>query len=184
MPTINDIYQVCSKYSGSGYFLGNAIPSKRLANASAQIKIPNETTVIAFIDGTLTASGKHGIVICDSGLYWSNNWTTKTSRNYLSWIEFSNVSIRLGKDVTESDIELGEGNLYNSSSTYLGKDKLLQLLKELQYLAKYSPESIEPAHKSDHRSPIDSSPPLPPGEEKSWFVGISGQQKGPFALQN
>lgn len=178
MPNIEEIYQVCTKYSGSGYFVGENIPDKRLNNALAHMKVPTNDRVISLIDTTLTGSAKHGLAICESGLYWSNNWTTKSTRTHLSWNEFSTVSIRIGNDITESEIELGEGNLLNTAGSFFEKEKTLQLLKELQYLCKYTTNSQDKTVPRDNFSP----PPLPSHDDAEWFLGISGQQTGPYSL--
>jgi len=81
---LSGISEICSKYSGHGYHVGSDIPARKLANAAKSMKIPDGEQVIAFVDCTVFGSGKHGLAICESGLYGHNDWTTETATYHLS----------------------------------------------------------------------------------------------------
>ena len=83
------LLEVCTNYIGGGYYVDRAIPPKKLATAHEHFPIPDTERVVALIDSTVTGRGKAGLAICNGGIYWRNDWTTKTTRTFLSWDEFA-----------------------------------------------------------------------------------------------
>jgi len=120
---------ICSRYGHKGLLAGAKISSRKLANATESMKIPAGERVIAFLDCTVFGSGKNGMAICDSGLYWNNDWTTSTSTNHLSWESFKHVNIRYADKFV---LELGPGNNFNTSAAAMKREDILQLLQQIQ----------------------------------------------------
>lgn len=63
-------------------YLGDRIPEKKIENAKKSMKFKNDDDVIIFMDNTVFGSGKNGIIISSSGLYWKE---TFDEDSYLPW---------------------------------------------------------------------------------------------------
>lgn len=175
---LNEIVFICANYSGSGYYVEELIPRRKLSNFRKKLLVPDSEHVIAFLDAALFGSGKVGLVISNSGIHWRNDWTTETQKNFLKWEEFTQVDIKRNGSY---DIELGLGNVFNMSGSSFDKDILVQLLQDIQnYIIdalKGEDEQIDYYKKDDI-----SIPSIPMTSTEKWMVAIAGQLYGPFDL--
>lgn len=129
-----ELLKTCVKYLADGYHVGETIPEKKLNNAKSHLPIPDTERVVALIDATAFGSSKLGLAICEGGIYWRNNWATKTNRTFLSWDEFS-ASEPVGEEEKYKAIKLAEGSLFDVSASSFKKAEAIALLRELQTLA-------------------------------------------------
>jgi tetratricopeptide (TPR) repeat protein len=137
-PFVDSLTQICSKYAGLAYYVGEAISKEQLTNARSGLLIAGTERVIALLDATRGGSNKRGLAICESGLRWRNNETitrawTATAPQSLSWNDFRNASIkRKRKGLLVTGIEIGEGNVFFMLNSSMNGDDLVQLLLEIQ----------------------------------------------------
>lgn len=130
-----EIYAICSKYEGPGFYLGAGIPGKMLENFRRKVRLRNDVQVIAFVlNGTMFKNGRNGLAFTSSGVYWHNSWTKWSKTTYLNWEEFSQVKV---EKIFRRGIQLGRFNNFDMSSAIFDIDLLIQLIYEIQnYLFK------------------------------------------------
>jgi hypothetical protein len=104
--------------SGSYYTYGN-IPSNKLQAAIQTYPVDSLDTPLALIDTTVMGSAKSGMVIGLKGIYFRNDWTTKTVKNFISWDELSKSKIPIG-DGAMYCILLLPGCEFNMSGSSMG----------------------------------------------------------------
>lgn len=178
----DNLTDICANYSGADYYVEEMIPGNKLFNARESFPIPARERVIAFVDATVFGSGKNGLAICASGIYWHNDWTTHTEKTFLDWMEFAEVHIRR---VGIHDIELGAGNVFNMSGCSFRKDVLVSLLQEIQdeIIAILDDEDLNDEEEYEDEEDCGSECGLDIGNgDNEWRVAIDGQQYGPFDL--
>ena len=121
----DELFGVCVKYSGDGYYVGEAIPQKKLANARASFTIPDTERVVALLDTTVFGSNKDGLAVCAGGVYWHD---MMSDPNKLPWAEFTFADI---KPKGNRDLEIGENNVPQATFA-MDRDDALRLLLEIQ----------------------------------------------------
>ena len=62
----------CRRYAGTGYFVREAIPSKKASNARKTLGIPHTVSLMALVDCTLFGSAKDAIAFTSAGIYAKN----------------------------------------------------------------------------------------------------------------
>lgn len=88
-------------------------------------------------DDTLLGTNREGFAVCESGLYWRNDWTSNSKRTYLSWDEFANRSIKL-KDM---EIKLGRGDTIGIAGA--GEKKIMkEILNFFRVICAIAPSAI------------------------------------------
>lgn len=173
--TQDGMIDVCARYSGAKYYVGELIPERKLANASKSMNIPPDEHVIALIDATVFGSSKEGMAIGMSGIYWKNINAWATVNNYLSWDEFKAADVQ---KIDKSSVSLGQGNVFYTGFAIEMND-LLELLTRLRaYVAN---EDIV-----DQQAAVSAptAAPEPPSETPAlvWMVAVAGKQYGPYEL--
>ena len=129
------IRQICEAYEDAKEFRpGEVISNAKLKTAEKEFTLfPKGKEIFLFCDTHPLNKGKRGFIICEDGLYWHNNWATKTNRNYLSWNDLAKREPRLN-GFNGFTLELGRGDAIGLSS--LGSDekreKALNLLIEIK----------------------------------------------------
>ncbi|WP_020620543.1 helix-hairpin-helix domain-containing protein [Paenibacillus daejeonensis] len=167
--SLERISDICAGYTGQGYFVEELIPDRKLRNATQSLRLPRDERIIAFVDGTVFGSGKNGLAICTNGLYWKNDWTTESRKTNLSWEAFAKCEVgNKGK----FNIELGYGNLFNTSGCSFPNHQLIKLLQELQH---YVSETLA-------TTSGNAGPSLSGGSSDAWMLAIDGEQHGPYNL--
>jgi hypothetical protein len=109
----------------------DTLPKRKLNKVRQNFEIPSEDDVLFVYDGTLFGSSKLGFALCQSGIYWKNDWTTPTKINYLAWSEFKEREIKPKKK--DFYIGLGRGDKIGIVDEDEIKD-FAQLLKDIQTL--------------------------------------------------
>lgn len=170
---LDAIVDICANYSGADYYVEDMIPVAKLANARASFPIPNREHVIMLIDATVFGSAKNGLAIGESGIYWHNDWTTKSNKTFLDWNEFIEAEI---SQKGRYEIEIGSGNFINMSGSSFKKDILVTLLHEIQ---DYIIGAIQENEKVSMPTSAAAHPQTPSSE---WQIAIAGQQYGPYDL--
>lgn len=130
-----ELFEICVKYVSDGYYVDGTIPNKKLDNARAHFPIPDGERIVALVDTTVFGSSKTGLAICEGGIYWRNDWTTKTNRTFLSWKEFSQSTLE-SESKPSSTVELAEGSILNLSGSSFKESDVVKLLFDIQSLAK------------------------------------------------
>ena len=128
------IRHICEAHEDTKDFLpGNTVSEGKLRTAEKNFKVfPKNGEIFLFCDTHPLRKGKRGFMICDDGLYWHNNWATRSNRNYLAWDDFAKRAI----DLKEFRLDLGRGDAISFAG--LGSDekrrKALDLLIEIKNL--------------------------------------------------
>lgn len=170
---IDKLYGICSGYSGHDYYLAGNIPNRKLNNARTSMLIPFREHVLAFIDATVFGSGKHGLAITGSGVYWNNDSTTKMSKNFFSWDEWVQVDIALG----ERHIYFDSKNAFNMSSSSFNMETAVQLLRHIQNYV------IETKGGRQGAQTLQVSPVATakvPAAADRWMIATGGERFGPY----
>jgi hypothetical protein len=127
------IRAICTRYEETRSLrIDETINAKRLKTVRDSFKIPTDETVIMVYDDTLLGSNKTGFAICQGGLYWKNDWTTETKRNFLTWAAFGERIIKREEFV----INLGHGDKINTAGVgdHAARDQMVALLNEIRAL--------------------------------------------------
>lgn len=148
------IQGVCAAYTSPGWWVGAAIPPKRLANAREHWRQPPEGDVIAFLDATLLGSGKEGLAVTEAGIVWEAGSDSVPRCSY-DWREFASVPIRQnGKN-----LQIGNGSLFTGAMAMKAAD-LERCLRQLQRAALDAGAPRAPAHVPEgHVFPAAGQPP-------------------------
>lgn len=189
--TPDEIIHICKQYSGDGYSVEDRISGRVLKRVRKEYSVPEGEQVIAFINATVFRSGKFGMAICTSGLYWRNDWTTPSSRTALAWWEVAGRNIALKGQYA---IELGGGHVFNMAASSFDRFKTIRLLNELKTLAEQKMAAFQAereGRKNEVPEPDSSLDPTPdltpvfPGEMPPvpgimWSIAVDGQTYGPY----
>jgi tetratricopeptide (TPR) repeat protein len=136
----DELTGVCSKYTGRGYHVDEAIPGQKLADARASIQIPAGERVIALVDNSSILSKGIGLAVCGDGIRWRNyaeNPASNEMLGFLPWSEFADVSFREYQRATEYGIEMGRDNVFVAwRYDAMDQHKLVTLLRDIQSLVK------------------------------------------------
>ncbi|WP_010277537.1 hypothetical protein [Paenibacillus senegalensis] len=124
-----ELLDVCKQFHGKGYYVAEMLPLKKEMRLYTSYGIPLEERVIAFLDSSVFSSGKYGLAICESGIYWKNDWTLPTSRTYLAWWELAGREIGVHSKYA---ICLGGGLTINTPGA---QQDAISLLNRLRILA-------------------------------------------------
>lgn len=145
------------------FYLNDAIPPKKLANARKAFPIPPQEKMIAFTDTTLFGSGKTGLAVTNWGLRWAND--TACPITALSWEEFAKLPDVPMRE--KSQIKFLEDAVYDNSCSGVDNETVLDALIELYEYCKSATFFT------------DVSPETPSGilrQEQTYATGIRGSQ--------
>ena len=121
-----------SKFKSSGFYFADNIPTVKLRNAISHYPVDESDKVIALIDSTVFGSAKNGMAIGLKGIYWKNDWTTETIKNFMSWDEL-NINDIKSKGM---DLIVAPGCLFNMAGSSVKPahlaDILLSVIKSLR----------------------------------------------------
>lgn len=90
---MNNLKELCKDISFNRISNWMNITQTKRVNAKASLGINNEE-IILFYDSTLFESGKNGLAICESGVYWKDSFC---SPGYLNWESFKKVKLQYDK---------------------------------------------------------------------------------------
>lgn len=176
MAIIQDLKNICERYTSKGYFVGNTIPESKLNNARMNFPIPPKDEVIALIDTTVMGTCKVGLAICSDGIRWKNDWTQETRKNYLVWNEFNQIKIATNGLY---NVQLGNGNFFNTSGGSMKKAIIVNLLNEIQefLISDFSKENDSNNEVAVEKHDSFTPPPL-----EQWMIAMDGKQYGPYDI--
>ena len=156
LPAIERIKHLCAYYGESfPSVFANEIPSSKIEWTERSFrKFPTAKEIFLFCDTTLRKSAIWGIIFAEDGIYWKNEDTTPTKKNYLSWDEYTKESLRPQRTA----LELDNGNVISLAGIikYEDRKKVFQFFKELKNL-------LAKEQKSDQNDNNNNS--LPPDEK-------------------
>lgn len=141
--------KIISPYSSDDFYKAEkSIPQKKLEAAILNYPVPRQETILALVDATLFGSAKNGLVIGLQGIYWKNDWTTETTKNFLSWDEMVESSKSISTTLLTSDVVFGNGCVFNMSSSQMKTKTLAELLNKLVLLhkQKYIQQNTKPTN--------------------------------------
>jgi hypothetical protein len=127
---VKRLVEVCARYSGSRFYVGEAIPEGKLADARKYFPIPLNERVFALIDNSGILNKGAGLALGEAGIYW----TTSRGRAFLTWQEFSSVPIAEDRWLRGYIVEMGEGRKLVGYNYAMPGKAAVQLLRELQSL--------------------------------------------------
>ena len=81
---MSEIFNLISNFKRQGYYLIGDVSEVKLNNAIDQYKIPSKEEIYAIIDSTVFGSAKNGLEIFSVGVYWKNDWATKSRKTKLN----------------------------------------------------------------------------------------------------
>jgi len=82
---IEQILGELQKFRCSDFAVMANISPDKLHNAIKHYPVPADETVLALLDATVFGSAKNGMAFGHRGIYWKNDWTTETAKNFLTW---------------------------------------------------------------------------------------------------
>ena len=127
MISVAQIRAVCERHE-SAKCLVSAIPQIKLTNARSSMRINAGEQVIALLDMTLFGSAKSGMAVCESGLYWKNDFENP---EYVPWQELQSLTYQANKSMFKPDITFSDGRQFYGLSEYKMVDGLLADLYSL-----------------------------------------------------
>lgn len=153
----NSILNELQKVNSSDFYISGKIPKDKLKNAISNYPIPAAEDVLALIDATVFGSAKNGMAIGLKGIYWKNDWTTDTVKNFLHW----NDLIANTKQITTkgSDLILSPGCVCSLAGSSVKSKLLLDLLLSIiEKISKNNEQKLEiPLTDNSQKSPTKQS---------------------------
>ena len=151
---MNNLKELCKDISFNRISNWINITQTKRVNAKASLGINNEE-IILFYDSTLFESGKNGLAVCESGVYWKYSFC---SPEYLNWESFKKVKLQYDKTniyfgdkgsffVYESEVEdlanalnyirinikiQGFVSFIKDTIDYITKPKIQQLIEQVE----------------------------------------------------
>jgi DNA uptake protein ComE-like DNA-binding protein len=141
---VSRLEEICSRYSGSGYYVGELIPLTKLTNAKKHYPLPIDGRVIALLDPTVFGAADDGMLIGETGVSW-HNWVTDPKSGTLLWSEFARQN--LARDGTK--LKMGATHIFDATGNLASNTTLLELLKEIQVTYLAGMEGKQPHGKAD-----------------------------------
>lgn len=131
--TPKSIREICIKYEEvRNLYLNETIDTKRLKTVKESFNISDNEDILMVYDDTIFGNNKVGFAICAGGLYWKNDWTIESKRNFLTWDEFAKRKISLNK--LQINLERGD----NIGTAGVGDDEarkqMVKMLNEIKAL--------------------------------------------------
>ena len=129
MSLVEDLLRICDTYVYESWFVGGAIPKKKLNNIISEFPILPEDEVIAVLDCTIFGSCKYGLAVCKNGLYVNHDWSATVRKGYLSWDELVHAEIVAhGK----YEVDVSASFVVNFAASDIKQEELITLLKHFQ----------------------------------------------------
>ncbi len=126
---INNILAELREFSSSDFHVGSIAPAK-LRNAIDNYPVPAGETVLALVDATVFGSAKNGMAFGHRGIYWKNDWSTDTAKNYLSWEEVAELADTM--TAKGSNLFLSPACVFNLAGSQVKSQQLLGLFARIK----------------------------------------------------
>lgn len=202
---MENLRELCEGYNINNMSYWRNIPSSKASVIKNYLEI-NEDPIL-FYDSTLFSSGKNGLAVCESGIYWKD---MMVPAKYISWksmrslkISQNNATIRFGEDLSVgtlrsdtdqlftmlSTIRVGAkiDNFFQKTTGFLGfLDKAATYLSELDTSSKNTePEKlgISSSQVAVQPTKIIEAPPIQSvSEPVLWTIACKGSTFGPYSV--
>jgi hypothetical protein len=132
---VKKLVEICARYSGNRFYVGEAVPKEKLDDAYRFFPIPNGERVFALIDNSNIFVQGVGLALSEKGIYW----TMRGGRDFLTWQKFSTIPISEHQRSRDYIILMGEGKTFVGKDSTMSREAAVQLLREIQSLIKASP---------------------------------------------
>ncbi|MED4219523.1 hypothetical protein P4671_26445 [Priestia megaterium] len=122
------IYDICSLFEekrATSFSVGENLDKRKVNNFLKLIDIDLSDEIIAFLDTTILNSGKSGMAICESGIYFKEKFLTV----YFPWFIVKEINFHL--DDYNLEIE-NEELVFHLQNTKMKKDEIFKLIQRLQ----------------------------------------------------
>ncbi|MBM4763816.1 helix-hairpin-helix domain-containing protein [Bacillus sp. B15-48] len=167
MSFIDGLLTVCDKYMNESWYVGGAIPKKKLNRVMTEFPIPVGEEIIAVLDCTVFGSCKYGLALGTKGVYSNNDWTTTRRQGAISWDEFAHANILPHQ---KYEVDISANVIVNISGSRMNQEQLVDLLKNIQhYIISW----------------FKNTPPVPTPQQSDveWLLAIEGKQYGPYSVE-
>jgi hypothetical protein len=151
----DQLLAIIHNYNSDSYYTYGNIPAKKLQNACQNFPVDPNDTPLALVDTTVMGSAKTGLVIGLKGIYFRNDWATKTTKNFSSWEDLSMNRSPIGNGALYC-ITLINGCELNMSGSSMKKEVLTNLLNQIISLYKENRSNTLPTPATKN-SPTDST---------------------------
>lgn len=152
-------------YSGDNYHTKANIPLEKFNNTRENYFFDQNDVALALIDTTIFGSAKNGMVIGLRGIYFKNNWTTKTLGSFISWEKLhSNKNLVIGAEIGNI-IHLIEGCDFDVSASNLAIKDIIKILRKLidifgKHHSMFTPNKEEDGISEQDEPPLSSQNPV------------------------
>lgn len=126
----NLLLKILETYSFSDFYTLENIPPNKLQNAIQHFPVDLEDTALALLDTTSFGSAKTGLVIGLKGIYFNNDWATRTDKNFISWDELAYGRSKIGKGKMFCVLIAPNCEL-SLAGSHMKRDLLINLLNQI-----------------------------------------------------
>jgi len=124
----NKILEILNSFGREEIHILGDIPDNKLQTAIELYPVDENDTILSLIDGTVFRSAKVGMAIGLKGIYFKNDWTTQTRKNFFSWDELKGKKIKKGSWYC---VEIAPGSEFNVSGAGISVNVLIDLLNSI-----------------------------------------------------
>jgi len=114
----------------NGFYLAPDIPPKKLANARLACAVPQGEEVLGVLDCTSFGSAKKGMVFGTQGVYYRNDWSSKSSGR--AAIPYADFASRVFEGGGMCEVGLDGNAFLNVSACQASKGNVISLLRAVQ----------------------------------------------------
>ena len=122
------IREVLTEFKRGDFYVGDQIPQKKIANATAALKIDSAARVVGLIDVTLFGSCDEGMAFCESGIYWRTA-LSDTASGFIDWPTLVDMRGKIFSD--EKLVYFGTRGSFNPAGSKLSSTYVARTIIEL-----------------------------------------------------
>ena len=102
---VEQVKAICGKYqSSNALHIAENLTANELQYISKLLNLPANTQVIGFINDGVQVMSAFGVAICDSGVFWKNDPSTRPILGTVYYSELAKLTFKSGVfDITFSD---------------------------------------------------------------------------------
>jgi hypothetical protein len=176
---IEQILRELRKFHSSDFFVAADIAPAKLRNAIEHYPVHAGETVLALVDATVFGSAKNGMAFGHRGIYWKNDWTTETAKNFLTWDEVMQCAESM--TVKGNDLFFSPGCVLNLTGSQVKPQALMTLFSNIRKNVLTSPSKTE----TDPQATSESEPAAqreaePPQASAKETVSKAAAPQKPF----
>ncbi|WP_219118634.1 hypothetical protein [Janthinobacterium sp. UMAB-56] len=121
------------RFGASDFYVQGDIPAVKLRNAVENYPVPAGETVLALVDATVFGSAKNGLAFGCQGIYWKNDWASKSAKSFLSWEAVTTLVDSMY--VKSGDLFFAPDCPFNLSGSQVKPQALLALFEKIKKAA-------------------------------------------------